>query len=363
MIQILTYTVLGFLCLQLLNVCLNVIFHQRLKQADWPGNNLVSILIPARNEEDNLPGVLNSLQNLSYQNIEILVFDDESNDGTANVVKSFAKIDQRIKLFQSDGLKESWRGKNYACYQLAQVAKGDYFLFIDADVLLNTNIIESSLCEMQKRKLSLLSVFPKQVMKTSAERKSVPVMNYILLSLLPLVFVRYSPFKAHAAANGQYMLFDAVAYRKYQPHKRFKESVVEDIRIAQFYKKVKAKVGCYLGDERISCRMYKGYDEAIAGFSKNVFMFFGGSRLLGILFWSFTSLGFIPAFILGMEWFVSVLLLTLIIRIMIAKLSRQKFGLNGMQFLQQQVFMAQVMLNAIMLERSKKLVWKGRSIA
>ena len=73
--------------------------------------------------------------------MEIFVFDDQSTDNTAKIVKECAQSDTRVKLLQSGGLPKGWLGKNYACYQLAQQAKGSYYLFIDADVRLKGNII------------------------------------------------------------------------------------------------------------------------------------------------------------------------------------------------------------------------------
>jgi len=124
-----------FLIARFLVTCSNVIWNPVLpkQQANAP-QPFISVLIPARNEEQNLPKLLSALSRHSYSNIEILVYDDESDDQTANIIKTFSQKDNRIKYFGGLPLPEGWIGKPHACYQLASHARGDYFLFIDADI-------------------------------------------------------------------------------------------------------------------------------------------------------------------------------------------------------------------------------------
>ena len=187
-------------------------------------------------------------------------------------------------------------------------------------------------------------------------------MNYILLTLLPLIFVRISPFTSHAAANGQFMLFEALAYRKYQPHQLFKKSFVEDILIARFFKKQKLKIACLTGEKRIRCRMYQSYKDALNGFSKNVFMFFGNIPFFAKIFWMFSALGFIPVlFALPqyMAYYFIVLVFTLILYSLI---SRQNIGYNLLFFPLQQLFFMRIIGKALLTRKYKKLEWKERNI-
>src|SRR5690606_28081384 len=134
-------------------------------------------------------------------------------------------------------LPKGWLGKNNACHNLAQHAKGKYLLFLDADVRVGDSIIKNTVSFTKKHKLGLLSIFPMQIMETLGEQSTVPNMNYILLSLLPLLLVRNTNFSSLAAANGQFMHFHAEIYPQTLPHQRMKNSKVEDIKIARFYKK------------------------------------------------------------------------------------------------------------------------------
>ncbi|GAB1415713.1 hydroxychlorobactene glucosyltransferase CruC [Paludibacter sp.] len=358
----LAYISLLFLGMQLLNVVLNLVFKQRIKISETENNERISLLIPARNEETNISFLLSDLQKSKKENIEIIVFDDESTDNTAEVVQNFANQDKRIVLLKSDGLPQGWLGKNHACYQLAQKAQGNYLLFLDADVRIEENVITDAVCHLKKFNLRLLSIFPTQSQKSFGEKISVPVMNYILLTLLPLVFVRVSPFKSHAAANGQFMLFDSETYRKIQPHHLLKKSAVEDIKIARHYKKEKLKIACLTGERRIQCRMYKTYKEAVKGFSKNVFIFFGNIPLLAFLFWAFSAFGFIPV-LLAMPHFLIYYLATLLsILLLYSFVSRQNSVLNIIFYPFHLLFLTVILGNAFKVKKHKKLEWKERNI-
>jgi len=147
---VLAWIVLSFTAIQLLVALVNLIFSQPFHQQESSYNPLVSVLIPARNEENNIAVILTDLQQLQYKNLEIIVFNDQSEDKTPEIVQEFAKKDLRIKLINSTGLPAGWLGKNHACYSLAKIATGDYFLFIDADVRVFSKIISETVAFSEK---------------------------------------------------------------------------------------------------------------------------------------------------------------------------------------------------------------------
>ncbi len=357
------YLILFFGIYQMTTAIINVVFMQKTPvTSNLPGNESVSVLIPARNEEKNIGNLLNDLQHLTYRNLEIIVFDDLSKDRTAEIVEKHATEDRRIKMIRSTGLPAGWLGKNFACYSLSQVSTGDFLLFLDADVRINGNIIENTVNEMNRYHLGLLSVFPKQIMATKGEQITIPVMNYILLTLLPLIFVRISPFSQHAAANGQYMLFNRNYYKGLQPHEKFKNSAVEDILTARYFKRNKVKVSCMVGDERIKCRMYSRFSEAVEGFSKNVLQFFGNSVIISLLFWSFATFGFIPFLFLTpgfLAVYVSVSVLSVVLTSVI---SEQNVFRNLLYFFPQQFCLLLLIYKAAINRITKNYEWKNRNI-
>lgn len=359
--QYLVYISFGFLCFQLFNVLINFIFRQAIAKTEIQNNDLISVLIPARNEENNIACLLDALQKFN-NNIEILVCNDHSTDNTEEIISRYQTTDQRIRLIESEVLPKGWLGKNHACYQLAKQASGKYLLFVDADVVISGNIIADAVSYAKKHKLGLLSVFPKQVLLTIGEKKSVPLMNYILLTLLPLVFVRFSPFKSHTAANGQFILFESKTYFELEPHKQFKNSAVEDISISKFYKRQKIKIACLIGEERIQCRMYNSYKDALNGFSKNIFMFFGNSPIMAFIFWAFVTLGIVPIILYNINLILLYLLGVLLIQFLYAITCKQSIITTIVYFPANMFFMLRVMINALIIKKQKKYLWKGRNI-
>lgn len=359
---VLVYISFGFLCLQLVNVIANYIFRQPLSGDGGEDRGLVSVLVPAREEEADIGNLLEALSKMGGDNIEIIVCNDNSTDGTERVVLEYAAKDSRVRLIKSGDMPKGWLGKNFACYQLAGAARGKHLLFVDADVVLSGEVVSDAVAYAQRYGIGLLSVFPKQIKKTTGEKKSVPLMNFILLTLLPLVFVRVSPFKSHSAANGQFMLFDADTYREFQPHERFKESAVEDIAIARFLKGRKINTACVTGEERIECRMYNSYPDALNGFSKNIFSFFGGSPVMAFLFWLLSSFGIIPVLMFDGYLALVYLLGVVLIQMIYAMTCKQDVADTLRYFPANMLFMLRVMIQALRVKRKGSYLWKGRDI-
>jgi hypothetical protein len=166
-------------------------------------------------------------------------------------------------------------------------------LFLDADVHIGNRLIDNAIAFTNRHDTGLISIFPKQIIVSAGEKITVPNMNLILVSLLPLILVRKLRFPSLAAANGQFMFFRQDVYKKILPHQLMKNNMVEDIAIAREFKRKCIRIACLLGDVNISCRMYTGFSDAVSGFSKNVIDFFGGSFLTAFLFWLITSFGFL----------------------------------------------------------------------
>jgi len=360
---ILAYIIMAFTVIQLLVALLNLLPGTSLPKSGDLSGELVSVLIPVRNEENNIGNILQDLLNQEYKDIEIIVFDDQSEDKTGEIVKGLSASESRIRLILSEGLPEGWLGKNHACHSLSKYAKGDYLLFLDADVRIKNNTIGKAVAFAKKHELSLISIFPKQVIKTNGEKMTVPNMNYILLSLLPLILVRKSKFTSLSAANGQFMFFRTDVYNKLQPHRLMKDNKVEDISISRYLKENGYNIACLAGDDNINCRMYTGYLDALEGFSKNVIAFFGNSFFLALLFWLVTSFGFLPVlFFLPWKIFVAYLTMYFLTRIIISIASHQNIFNNLLYLVNLQLSMGIFIYKAFINKHFRKFQWKGRSI-
>jgi glycosyltransferase involved in cell wall biosynthesis len=356
---LLSYILFAMLVLRFIVVFFNGLSRPFLPKARVAVKPKVSVLIPARNEEKNLPNLLSDLGKCNYSNFEVVVCNDQSTDKTEQILLGYAKKMSNLRFFTKNRLPMGWNGKTHACFELAQIATGDYLLFLDADVRLSPDSVTRAISFAQQKKLSLLSVFPGQIMQTQGEKLTVPIMNWILLSFLPLRLVRWSWFSSLSAANGQFMLFDAESYNLNQWHLKVKKSNVEDIEIARLMKCSKQKIAVLLGGNLIQCRMYTSYRQAVNGFSRNIHQYFGGSRLWLLFFVAMVWLR-LPILLAAQQFLlagVSVLLF-LFMKIIVSLLSRQDIMENLKNTIGQMVSLIEIASrNGI---KRKKVEWKGR---
>jgi glycosyltransferase involved in cell wall biosynthesis len=354
---------LFFVVLRFFIAFLNFLTRPVLPYGKPNGYPLVSILIPARNEEQNIARLLKGIVKQSYWNIEVIVYNDQSTDQTESIVKEFAASDNRVSVINGELLPQGWLGKNFGCHSLAQNAKGDFLLFLDADVMVSTHFVENAVAYMQRKRLVLLSMFPRQELLTFGERMVVPSMNWILLSLLFLRLVRWSKRRSLAAANGQMMMFDAQVYRDKQWHEQVKLSSVEDIAISRLIKRSKLRMATLLGTDDISCRMYGSYNEAITGFTKNVTAFFGGSIIATIVYLIVVTVGpFLIVLTLPFPLAFLYFFCLISARLLVARLSEQSPFTNVLLWPLQHFAFMHLVYRAYLFNKNKKLVWKGREL-
>jgi chlorobactene glucosyltransferase len=190
---------------------------------------LVSVLIPARNEEENIETCLKSLQKQDYSNLEVLVLDDNSTDRTAELVERIADKDDRIKLLKGQPLPEDWAGKPFACYQLAEKAKGSWLLFVDADTNHAPHMLRSTVALALELKPSLLSGFPRQLAVSIPEKIGMPVLYFVIMSWMPLWWIQRSKEPKPSLAVGQFLLFSREDYWRIGGHKAVGSRILEDV--------------------------------------------------------------------------------------------------------------------------------------
>lgn len=242
----------------------------------------VSILIPARDEAGGIDSCLrNALNNKGIQ-MEILVLDDHSTDNTAERVHKWSQIDPRVKLLGSQPLPEGWNGKQFACHQLSQTARYDYFLFIDADVRLKPSAIYTLLCYQQENEIALLSAFPRQEMETWLEKWLIPMMHLILLGYLPFQRMRSNADPAYAAGCGQVFLTHRTAYDRSGGHTEIRGSRHDGITLPRIYRQSGLRTDVVDGTELATCRMYHRGSEVIRGVLKNAHEGIAKPKLIGL---------------------------------------------------------------------------------
>lgn len=334
------------------------------KKYDLSEYPLVSVLIPARNEEDNICNIVSCVLKQDYPSFELIVLNDNSEDRTLNILQEIQKKDSRLKVINGKPLPLEWIGKSWACHQLSQEARGEYLLFIDADVLISQNAIRSAVYNIKKFKSDALSSFPTQIMKTFPEKLIVPQMHWLICTFLPLVVVRYFRSYRVNAANGQYFLFDKNVYEAIGGHTSTRGINVEDIRLAINLKARGYKLITLLGDNTVFCRMYKNFIEAFNGFARSYYnavnarsyVYFGIILLLAIIY--------ILPFLLFLVFsdFYIVLTIILIQRILSAIVSNQNIFYNVFLHPIQIFLFCSIAASSYFKSKNQNLIWKGRRI-
>jgi glycosyltransferase involved in cell wall biosynthesis len=243
----------------------------------------LSVIVPARNEEDCLGQCLQSLVSQSEdifalgRDWELIVVDDQSTDRTAEIARGFAGA----TLLEAGELEASWTGKVNAVWTAARCARGRWLLFTDADTIHEPGNLRRAMHEAERYKVGMLSYSPRQIVHGLAQR-----------SLMPLVFcelaLAYPPAKVSdsaqriAAANGQFLLVEREAYRRLGGHPSVAGKVLEDVELAFLAKRRKVGLRFRYAEEAVSARMYRSTAAMIEGWTKNLKLLFNNALLLAV---------------------------------------------------------------------------------
>jgi len=236
----------------------------------------VSVLVPARDEAHRIgPTITALLRQECLADVEFIILDDGSSDGTADLVRAIAGDDPRVRVIHGAGEPPpGWLGKPWACHRLAARATGSVLVFLDADVILEPWAIASSVAFLREFDYQLVSPWPRQVCDSPAERVTQPLLNWAWLSLLPLWLAMRSPNPLWSLANGQFLVFDAEAYRTSGGHAAVCSKVVEDVTIMVNIKRHGYRSIPVIGADIASCRMYTSAREVYDGYAKNLWSLF-----------------------------------------------------------------------------------------
>ena len=273
------YIILIMLCVLLINFIFNQYLYKDISRFKLPKKTitdppLVSILIPARNEEINIEKCIRTFVKQDYPNLEILVLDDNSTDNTYSIVKKISQKNKNVKIFKGKQLPQGWLGKNFACYQLSRYAKGEYFFFTDADTHHFQNSVSSSLAAMLNNDLDALCPFPREIMVTIHERMVIPFMNFVILLFMPLALIRKSKNPLFCTGVGQCLLFRREVYFGMGGHAAIKGKILEDVHITKKTKEMGYSYMIFDGRKIISCRMYNSFKQVFVGYSRILFSAF-----------------------------------------------------------------------------------------
>ena len=244
---------------------------------------MVSVLIPARNEEKNIIGCIGSLQNQDYRNYEILVIDDNSEDGTFRIISEIAGRDSRVRAYKGKPLPEDWYGKAFALDQLVSFSNGEILLFTDADTIHSPTSISWAVTNLESTGADFISGYVGQMLKSFGERVTVPLIFFLTGFLIPMFLSRIVKLGYFSLAVGQYVAVKKDVHLKTGGFASVKNKTSEDVFMARHVKECGFKTEFLDITNQVFCRMYTGCWAGIQGIGKNIYDFFEKNTALLML--------------------------------------------------------------------------------
>jgi chlorobactene glucosyltransferase len=234
---------------------------------------MVSILVPARDEENHIAQCLDSLLDQTYTNYEIVVLDDQSTDRTWEILSAYARDNPgRVRAFKGKPLAESgWFGKPHAMQQLSELARGEYLLFTDADTIHGRESVAWAVTNMEWHKADCVSGFVLQEMNTLGEQFIVPATYIMSAMVLPLWLIAALPAPGLSFAIGQVIMFRRHAFAAIGGYAAVADTISDDMAIARELKKAGFREVFLDIRRHVRCRMYDGYRASFNGVSKNIY--------------------------------------------------------------------------------------------
>ena len=352
---------------------------------------VVSVIVPARNEEAGLALCLESLVAQADIEFEIIIVDDASTDRTAEIAQSFANAHEEVApgserpgerralpgtspnclavhVISAPALPANWTGKNNAMAAGAKIAQGKWLLFTDADTFHKPGSLARAVAEAEQYGASLLSYSPEQEVRTFLEKAVMPVIFAELTRTYPARSVNggASPI---AAANGQYLLISREAYEAVGGHTQIAQDLLEDVAMARLVKSSGRRIFFRYGGDAVRTRMYRSWSQMKEGWTKNLALLFKRPRFLAFVrAMEFDSIGVSTMAAIILPYYghaeiaaasglvAAALLISFWLRIRRAHFSEKSnfLALGGL------AIFSYLLLCSARLHRNRGVTWKGR---
>ncbi len=261
----------------------------------------VSILFGARDEEEKLPGALQTLLALDYPDYEVIAVDDRSEDGTGRILEAAAAKHPHLKIVRVNSLPGGWLGKPHALQQAYEHSIGEWLVFTDADVYFAPDLLRRALALAENKCWDHLTLLGHVEMFTPGEK--------IALTFFAFAFtLGIRPWRVSAPKSGNYMgvgafqLVRRSAYERMGTHRRLAMEVVDDMKLGKLAKLAQVPSGVAFAGDAVSVHWHSGVRNIVQGTTKNFFATSGfqlwrvAVQIAGVLFMSvfpFVALAFV----------------------------------------------------------------------
>ncbi len=229
----------------------------------------LSVLIPARNEESSIGAAVESVLASRGVELEVIVLDDLSADGTAEVVREMARKDSRVRLEHAPPLPAGWCGKQHACHVLAGIARHPLLTFLDADVRLEPDALARLAAFLEHSRAELVSGFPRQETGSFLEKLLIPLIHWLLLGYLPMGRMRRTRRPGYGAGCGQWFMATRAAYVAAGGHAAVRGSMHDGITLPRAFRRTGLRTDLCDATALARCRMYHTAPQVWLGLAKN----------------------------------------------------------------------------------------------
>ncbi|HEU0054420.1 MAG TPA: glycosyltransferase family 2 protein [Longimicrobium sp.] len=239
----------------------------------------VSVLIPARNEARTIVRCVRAVLAGKVQPDEIIVYDDGSTDGTAEILERLVEMEPRLRVVHGGDLPPGWVGKPHACHRLAQAATGDVLVFLDADVVPSETMLARVGDLLERYRADCITAGLRQTTILLSEQMVVPLLTLTYLAWLPLPFIWRTRNPRFLIANGQLLAVRREALERAGGWEAVRGEIVDDMAFCRRVKETGGRVVFADGFQMASVRMYHTRADVLNGFSKNLYEGVGGHPL------------------------------------------------------------------------------------
>ena len=286
-------SVVFFLNLFLFSLALTNFFTIRKPEESISIAQTIDVLIPVRNEQENIPELVASLKaQINLHAVRFIFIDDSSTDNTASLIKERTQNDPRFSLISADPLPAGWLGKPWALSQGFSAGTGRIVITLDADVRLEPQAISSCVALLDKRNVDFISPYPRQLAISLSERLIQPLLQWSWLATVPLRIAEKSSRTSLAVATGQFFIAKRISLETISGFNQISDQVLDDIELSR------ALIGAGFhgmvvdGSRVATTRMYKSFSEIKNGYGKSLWKAFGSVQgSIGVVvFLAFTSI-------------------------------------------------------------------------